>query len=1283
MRVVRQLFSTMVVATLLVGAGGVTSSIAQTRQAIVTDLGPSEPGTGNSANQLGAGDRERLIGPKWADDADTAITAVGSATGFSILKAVAADGYKWSTLAELSIPGVETDKWVGNYCLTQDGAQLAVVFAPRAYSNSERLTAQGAFGAIVDVQSGLVTGLGRGYTLAYFNPGCGESNAVALTRFSEGKTYIGLLNASTAKPIRTMSAAGQFTSSIPGPENTIISASPAGVLRMNDDGTSIVLAKSTGVPYGFQLGAAGKLTYLEHTSKTATAKLLDLAKGGSAESSVLATGPVTKMGTARDATGRVFILGEPGTVARGLGKTHVVVNTDVNATISSHGELAVQTPEPDRSALGAYEVPTRFVSSGESRTFGVTPVDPGTSSEIRLPSGHGMGISRGAVITGSASYPGEAERTCAVSRNDPHSQVIQPKPRQVEWAVDRAIAGQLTIQRPANWNNLGMAAYTPQGMFPKGALSGGGRIPAQVLLGVLAQESNLTQASPLANPGETGNPLVGRYYGTDASSTFEDSAFWNINFAAADCGYGVAQITDGMRVGDLTLTASQQRAIALDYTANIARAVQMLQDKWNETRGAGVTINNGDSARIENWYAAVWAYNSGFHENLGSYWGLGWFNNPMNAIYSPSRESFLDNHHVSDASHPQDWTYPEKVMGFAANSLFLPETAVSTKASATGVSVTTVAAFRTAWWAGGGTADSEGTTGAENRTASQAPRETFCSLSVNSCDPSATPGAEACTITGLYCWWHGNATWKANCDFSCGYETYRFSPDASYMDEQANGASFPPNCGTTGLPSGALVIDDLPLIADGSTIVQAPVRPGCTAVATHGTFAFDFGAPLLNGSYPSKIDLHQLGSGFNAHFYFTHSRKAGVLPSSRITGTWTLGQSLNSWARVLVHMPDHAAWSQQAAYTVHRGDGSSETRTLAQRTAANTWVPLGVFHMAGTPSVSLSNSTYDGVAVDDIAWDAVAIQPLSQKPLDFVVSLGDSYSSGEGASDLDGPAWSYSFSSDNNGSSSQFRNACHRSSEAWSRKAKLSTAPTISIGQRADALDAGLDYHLLACSGATVDNVSPDGAAKDKGQYHELTQLDQGYLDSNTTLVTLSIGGNDIGFSDVVQSCVGGFCGYTVAQLTDRIDNVMAPAITDLLGEIHTEAPNATILLMGYPKLFEGSGGCLAIGLNALPTLNSVSDALTAKLADIANDFSNTTGATTVFGNPVSGFTGRELCQPNSAINALVLTKSPGESPSGAPWPNQTGISQQSVHPNSGGTDLYGSVMTDALAGIY
>jgi hypothetical protein len=250
----------------------------------------------------------------------------------------------------------------------------------------------------------------------------------------------------------------------------------------------------------------------------------------------------------------------------------------------------------------------------------------------------------------------------------------------VEWAVDQAITGNLNslISRPANWKNLGMPAYSPQSLFLNPPLDGGSRVPAQVMLGVATQESNMWQASCVAIPGVTSSPLIGNYYGIDLYDG-DPSNDWDVDFSKADCGYGITQVTDHMRLagredghGGTAWDYQTQRAAALDYTANIAAGLQILVSKWNETHSAGLIANNGDPIKPENWFYALWAYNSGFHPDQGdgSPWGVGWANNPANPEWDAARLPFMENaiggEDASAAARPQNWPYEEKVLGFAA-----------------------------------------------------------------------------------------------------------------------------------------------------------------------------------------------------------------------------------------------------------------------------------------------------------------------------------------------------------------------------------------------------------------------------------------------------------------------------------------------------------------------------------------------------------------------------------------------------------------------------------------
>ncbi|SCG41369.1 SGNH/GDSL hydrolase family protein [Micromonospora halophytica] len=290
---------------------------------------------------------------------------------------------------------------------------------------------------------------------------------------------------------------------------------------------------------------------------------------------------------------------------------------------------------------------------------------------------------------------------------------------------------------------------------------------------------------------------------------------------------------------------------------------------------------------------------------------------------------------------------------------------------------------------------------------------------------------------------------------------------------------------------------------------------------------------------------------------------------------------------------------------IRRPDGTTEHRTIPTQWESNKWVNLGVFDFTGTgtPSVQLSNFTLDGTGVQDVVWDAIAVQPLASKPRHFVVALGDSYSSGEGAGD-------YTRVSNQYGDDEPSRNSCRRSPHAWSQQAVIPGA-SANIGTLAAQNNPSIDAQFVACSGAvTLDLLS-------RSKYGEVAQLDQGSLNANTTAVMLSIGGNDARFSKIGMSCATDIdCSapdYYMEgddqplwkQQQELIAGDVKNSVQEVVRQIRLRAPNARIFVMGYPHLFEN--GCrYAVTLppdipfgfseNETAFLNSLADQLTAIL---------------------------------------------------------------------------------------
>ncbi|MCK2218459.1 SGNH/GDSL hydrolase family protein [Actinomadura sp. ATCC 31491] len=1255
-------------------------------------------------------ERAALLGGGWAKSSDRAVTTAGDATGFHVLVADAKDGYRWRTAASLSEPGFDTDTWIGNVCVTASGERAVVVYGPRTFTNKAELADRGGFTAIVDLDGGPVRKLNVQTSLAYFNPGCGPSESAVLTQGGgEDLAATRLLELDTVKgKVKpAIEVPGQLTSAVPTGDG-IVAADSGALVRVRPDGEREVLARTRGVPYRLAPDAAGGVVYAQvEDARTASVRRVDLAGGNAV--TVLATGGVTGVSVRSARGGQVYVTGAKATKARAAAPPGVTL-ADVpdDAGVSLSGEVAVtsvtrthtkdpRVPPADPGAPQRVDITATSLATGKPFTLAVTPAGGAGGGALPSPA-LGRVAPAAPAAAGDPHDPADGDqRYCSVARNDPRSQAMQPKPRQVEWAVDQAVYGRLTVQRPANWKNLGMPAYTPQGLFPPRTLDGGGRVPAQVLLGVATQESNTWQAARFAIPGTTANPLIGNYFGIDYYNDDEGDD-WTIDWAEADCGYGIMQVTDGMRVagkekpGETALPLDQQRAIALDFAANIAKGMQMLQDKWNETRRAGLKLNNGSADRIENWFFAAWAYNSGFHPDPGGGkpWGVGWLNNPVNPRYPADRTPFMEESYA-DAAHPQDWPYPEKVMGFAGHPIELIETPGNL-----------VHNFVPAWWLTN-----------SDRYLVQPPVTLFCDAS-NDCRPGASYPPDAPEVIGepagpcahrnsagqydLQCWYHAAATWKDDCPSDCGHEFIRFDPGYAYQED---GTNYPPNCGLTGLPSGALVVDNL--------AKRIPsVRPNCAPDYNEaGSFQFTF-RPNAAGNYPGKIDVHQIGSGFAGQFWMSDTIPEGESARSAV-GTWTLNQSAG-WARVFVHLPVVGARTQQARYEIDV-DGSRSYRKhryLPQALGRNGWVSLGVYDFNGTvPSVRLGNITEDGKGTVRVAWDAIAVQKLAAKPRHIVAALGDSYSSGEGAGNY------FSASDTDHGTPSW--NACRRSNDAYPRKVVL-PGDSENLGTLVDRFDPGHELGFVACSGAQTWNVTGDGVpwswqypdryGEGEGQFHEIAQLDSGVLDENTTLVTLTLGGNDEGaFTNALSSCIIPFveCGGdsfmpTYKAIIDRT----AEKLKQVLREIHApdRAPNAKIVLLGYPKLI-AAGGCSVSGTSLITSgeadlLGQLARYMEGKQWELVSQLQSEGDPgdppfEVYAASPISYFAGHEACGDGAWINPVMLTPN-GEGdyhegdarakciPNPLDVSEPVCLSRESFHPNDQGTSAYASTLAQTLS---
>lgn len=185
-----------------------------------------------------------------------------------------------------------------------------------------------------------------------------------------------------------------------------------------------------------------------------------------------------------------------------------------------------------------------------------------------------------------------------------------------------------------------------------------------------------------------------------------------------------------------------------------------------------------------------------------------------------------------------------------------------------------------------------------------------------------------------------------------------------------------------------------------------------------------------------------------------------------------------------------------------------------------------------------------------------AAQPAAATAVTRYVALGDSYSSGVAAGDY------YADSGD-----------CKRSTDAYPARWTANHRPD--------------SFTFVACSGATTDDVRAN-------------QLSA--LRDTTTFVTISIGGNDAGFFDVMTTCLTG----TDAQCQQRVEvakkfarEELPAKLDSLYGEIRQRSPKARVVVMGYPRLYEVPAFCpTELSEPKRTALNEAADVLVQVIRD-------------------------------------------------------------------------------------
>jgi lysophospholipase L1-like esterase len=206
---------------------------------------------------------------------------------------------------------------------------------------------------------------------------------------------------------------------------------------------------------------------------------------------------------------------------------------------------------------------------------------------------------------------------------------------------------------------------------------------------------------------------------------------------------------------------------------------------------------------------------------------------------------------------------------------------------------------------------------------------------------------------------------------------------------------------------------------------------------------------------------------------------------------------------------------------------------------------------------------------------------------DKYVALGDSYSAGNGAN------------------STNLDSSCNRNTYAY---------PYLLSQQKGYALT------FVACAGAVTGDVI-------NGQVNSVT--------SDTKVVTITIGGNDIGFTNLILACTTLGCASQISSSNAKIANELPAKLNSTFAAIKAKAPSAKVVVLGYGNPFAvPTRTCLA----ATGVSSSEETSLTALVGNLDNTIKSRAQAYGFSYADVNPYwSGHDVCASNPFTNGLTL----------------------------------------------
>ncbi|MCR5206518.1 MAG: hypothetical protein K6E47_15935 [Lachnospiraceae bacterium] len=312
----------------------------------------------------------------------------------------------------------------------------------------------------------------------------------------------------------------------------------------------------------------------------------------------------------------------------------------------------------------------------------------------------------------------------------------------------------------------------------------------------------------------------------------------------------------------------------------------------------------------------------------------------------------------------------------------------------------------------------------------------------------------------------------------------------------------------------------------------------------------------------------------------------------------------------------------------------------------------------------------------------------------IVVSMGDSYSSGEGIE----PFFGQDKSSAEKVEDEDW--LAHRSEKVWS-------GMLVVDGQKMVHND---NWFFVAASGAETEQLA--GTFEKKYNYDGLTgkkdlapqldvfdEVEKKYGKGAVDYVTISIGGNDVGFGEIMITAI-----TSPASLEEKMSTIWnlfqneqkdgkntIPSIRESIKNSYKAieekaGKQATIIVVGYPRLFSAAGFSIKAGFmsfNVTPetaaVINAMSDTLNEETAKIVEEC-KAEGMNIIFVPVTDEFSGHEAYTDDPYLNEVVLSymkEDINQDPS-----SMVQVSSYSLHPNENGAKAYAKAVQKAIDGL-